>query len=145
MRCSATCSGRLPRAARFYAYKIMKYCYVALAVVNVGIFAMLSFILGFYSVSAEAAELARILIYIHNGFAIFLWTPAFDLPNAMKATGDAKYVMVVSMVSMFVFRVLLSSVLNMGAVGVWGAMIVDWVCRITCFWIRWRKTVCRMG
>ena len=131
------------RAARFYAYKIMKYCYAALAVVNVGIFAMLSFILGFYAVSPEASELARILIYIHNGFAILLWTPAFVLPNAMKATGDAKYVMVVSMASMFVFRVLLSSVLGMGAVGVWCAMVVDWVCRITCFWIRWKKTVCR--
>lgn len=131
------------RAARFYAYKIMKYCYVMLAVVNLGIFAALSFILGFYAVSAEAAELARILIYIHNGFAILLWTPSFVLPNAMKATGDAKYVMVVSMVSMFVFRVFLSSVLGMGAVGVWSAMIVDWVCRIICFWIRWKKMVCK--
>jgi len=131
------------RAARFYAYKIMKYCYVMLAVVNIGIFAALPPILGLYSVSAEAAELARILIYIHNGFAVLLWTPAFVLPNAMKATGDAKFVMVVSIVSMFVFRVLLSSLLGMGAVGVWCAMVVDWVCRIVCFWIRWRKTVCR--
>ena len=131
------------RAARFYAYKIMKYCYAALLIVNIGIFAGLSFIMGFYSVSAEAAELARILIIIHNGFAVLLWTPAFVLPNAMKATGDAKFVMVVSMISMFVFRVLLSSVLGMGAVGVWCAMVVDWVCRIVCFWIRWKKTVCR--
>jgi len=131
------------RAARFYAYKIMKYCYAALLIVNIGIFAGLSFIMGFYSVSAEAAELARILIIIHNGFAVLLWTPAFVLPNAMKATGDAKFVMVVSMVSMFVFRVLLSSLLGMGAVGVWCAMVVDWVCRIVCFWIRWKKTVCR--
>ena len=131
------------RAARFYAYKIMKYCYISLLIVNVGIFAFLPFVLGFYSVSAEAAELARILIWIHNGFAVLLWTPSFVLPNAMKATGDAKYVMIVSMISMFVFRVLLSSVLGMGAIGVWCAMVVDWICRITCFWIRWRKTVCR--
>ncbi len=131
------------RAAKFYAYRIMKYCYGALLIVNIGIFALLTPILGFYSVSAEASELARILIWIHNGFAVLLWTPAFVLPNAMKATGDAKYVMVVSMVSMFVFRVLLSSVLGMGAVGVWCAMVVDWVCRIVCFWIRWKKTVCR--
>jgi len=74
---------------------------------------------------------------------VLLWTPAFVLPNAMKATGDAKFVMVVSMASMFVFRVLLSSLLGMGAVGVWCAMVVDWVCRIVCFWIRWKKTVCR--
>jgi len=131
------------RAARFYAYKIMKYCYLSLLAVNVGIFALLTFILGFYSVSPEAAELARILIWIHNGFAVLLWTPSFVLPNAMKATGDAKYVMVVSMVSMFVFRVLLSSVLGMGAIGVWCAMVVDWVCRIVCFGIRWKKTICR--
>ncbi len=131
------------RAAKYYAYKIMKYSYLLLAVVNVCIFAGLSFILGFYSVSPEAAELARVLIWIHNGFAVLMWTPAFVLPNAMKATGDAKFVMVVSMVSMFVFRVLLSSVLGMGAIGVWCAMVVDWVCRIVCFWLRWKKTVCR--
>jgi putative MATE family efflux protein len=130
------------RAARFYAYKIMKYCYLSLLAVNIGIFAFLPQILGFYSVSAEAAELARTLIFIHNGFAVLLWTPSFVLPNAMKATGDAKYVMVVSMISMFVFRVLLSSLLGMGAVGVWWAMVADWVCRITCFAVRWKKTVC---
>ncbi len=132
-----------PRAVRFYAYKIMKYCYASLLIVNIGIFALLPQILGFYSVSAEAAELARVLIFIHNGFAVLLWTPAFVLPNAMKATGDAKFVMVVSMISMFVFRVLLSSLLGMGAVGVWWAMVADWVCRIVCFGVRWRKTVCR--
>ena len=37
----------------------------------------------------------------------------------------------------------LSSLLGMGAIGVWCAMVVDWVCRIVCFWIRWKKTVCR--
>lgn len=131
------------RAARFYAYKIMKYCYLSLLVVNIGIFAFLPQILGLYSVSADAAELARTLIFIHNGFAVLLWTPSFVLPNAMKATGDAKYVMVVSMISMFVFRVLLSSLLGMGAVGVWWAMVADWVCRIACFAVRWKKTVCR--
>jgi putative MATE family efflux protein len=131
------------RAARFYAYKIMKYCYLSLLVVNIGIFVFLPQILGLYSVSADAAELARTLIFIHNGFAVLLWTPSFVLPNAMKATGDAKYVMVVSMISMFVFRVLLSSLLGMGAVGVWWAMVADWVCRIACFAVRWKKTVCR--
>ncbi len=128
-------------AVRFYARKIMKYCYITFVVLNVALFAILPFILKCYSVSDEAAALGRILIFIHNGFAIFLWTPAFVLPNGMKAIGDAKYVMIVSVTSMFLFRVVLSYILGMGAIGVWSAMIVDWVCRVICFTIRWRHIV----
>ncbi|MGN1345427.1 MAG: MATE family efflux transporter [Eubacteriales bacterium] len=133
------------RAVRFYTRRLMKDCCITLAALDLVLFAALPLIMSFYSVSAEAASLARILIFIHNGFAMLLWTPAFVLPNAMKATGDAKFVMVVSVASMFVFRVFLSSILGMGAIGVWAAMVVDWVCRTLCFTLRWKKTAGREG
>ena len=32
-------------------------------------------------------------------------------------------------------------ILGMGAIGVWIAMVVDWVCRVTCFVTRFRRGV----
>ena len=59
----------------------------------------------------------------------------------MKAIGDAKFVMVTAVLSMFIFRVGMSYILGiklgMGAIGVWISMIVDWIVRIICFRTRW--------
>ena len=68
--------------------------------------------------------------------ALFL-ALAFVLPNALRAANDVKFTMVASVVSMLVWRLAFSWILcvNMGwgAVGVWWAMVIDWVCRSICF------------
>ena len=83
------------------------------------------------------------LVYIHNGFASLLWPLSFTLPNALRAAGDVRYTMTVSIVSMAVCRIALSvvlgSMLGLGALGVWYAMLVDWVVRITCFIVRFER------
>lgn len=133
------------RAVQYYTGKLMRMCCGFLVVLNIVLFAVLPLMLNLYSISDEARELAVILIIIHNGFGILLWTPSFVLPNAMKATGDAKFVMVTAVLSMFIFRVALSYVLGirfgMGAVGVWICMVIDWICRIICFTARFEKKI----
>ena len=51
--------------------------------------------------------------------------------------------MVISIFSMFAFRIGFSYVLGihmeMGAVGVWIAMVLDWICRVICFLVRYRR------
>lgn len=131
------------RAVKYYAAKLIRLSYLTLAVFNALLFAALPLMLSFYSVSDEARELAILLIFIHNGFAVLFWTPAFVLPNAMKAVGDAKFVMVIAILSMFIFRVgfsyILGVQLGLGAIGVWLAMIIDWIFRTICFFIRWKQ------
>ena len=92
--------------------------------------------------------LAFTLVMIHNGFSILLGPASFVLPNALRAANDVRYTMVVATISMLVWRMGLSWVLcvnmGMGAVGVWYAMLVDWVCRVICFIARfatgaWKK------
>lgn len=74
---------------------------------------------------------------IHNGMAIFLWPTAFTMPNALRASGDVKFCMFVSIFSMVVFRIFFSSVLGKwfewGAIGVWIAMVIDWIFRAVLF------------
>ena len=70
---------------------------------------------------------------MHASFAIIFWPVSFVLPNALRASNDVKFTMWVGVGSMLLFRILGSWVLcvqfQLGAVGVWIAMILDWVCR----------------
>ena len=97
----------------------------------------LPWILNIYTLSPEARHLAFVLIVIHNGFAMLFWPTSFTLSHALRATGDVKFTMAVSVFSMCAFRVCFSAVLGMyfglGAVGVWIAMVMDWVFRVTLF------------
>ncbi len=133
------------RAVKYYTSKLLRLSILSEGIFNALLFASLPFLLSLYSITAEARSLAVILICIHNITAVALWTHSFVLPGAMKATGDAKYVMVVAVLSMFVFRVGLSYILGirfgMGAIGVWISMIVDWIVRIICFGSKWRSVL----
>ena len=86
--------------------------------------------------------LAASVIY-WAGSAIFLWPAGFVLPNALRAANDVKFTMVVSVLSMAIWRLgfsyLLCVRMGWGAVGVWIAMVIDWVCRVICFVARMKS------
>ncbi len=123
--------------AAYYIKKLLKITYFFTWCVNCVILLALPWILNIYTLSPEARHLAFVLIVIHNGFAMLLWPTSFTLSHALRATGDVKFTMVVSVFSMCAFRVCFSAVLGMyfglGAVGVWIAMVMDWVFRVTLF------------
>lgn len=131
------------RQARHYTKKLILWAYIATAAVNVPLLLMLKKILPVFSASPEALELAYILVMIHDGMAILMWPAAFTLPNALRAASDVRYTMIVSLASMALFRIVFSYILGVGfgwgAVGVWVAMVLDWVCRIICYVIRYRS------
>ena len=133
---------------KHYTKKLLLITYTATAVTNTLILLFLRPILGLYGLGAEATELAYILVMIHNGMAMLLWPASFVLPNMLRACNDVRYTMTIAIFSMVTFRIGLSLVfgvsLKMGAVGVWIAMVVDWVFRVICFagrYLRgtWRK------
>ncbi|MDO5520703.1 MAG: MATE family efflux transporter [bacterium] len=133
---------------KFYTKKLLKMTYAITAVVNTTILLLLPLILQLFSLSKETRELAYILILIHNGMAILLWPASFTLPNALRACNDVRFAMFLSIFSMFMFRILFSYILGvnlgMGAIGVWLAMLMDWIFRSSLFVWRfasgkWRK------
>lgn len=103
----------------------------------------LPLILRLYSLTPETQWYAAVLIFIHNGCAMLFWPLAFTMPNALRAAGDVRVPMVISITSMLVVRVggsyLLGLHFGLGAIGVWLAMVGDWVVRLICFVLRARK------
>ena len=133
---------------RYYTKKLLGETYFYTAVINSIVLLLLPWILQIYGLGEETTRLSYILVMIHDGMAIFLWPASFVLPNMLRACNDVKYTMVVSIFSMITFRIGFSYLfgVHMGwmAVGVWAAMVIDWVFRVLCFVGRylagtWRK------
>lgn len=122
---------------RYYTKRLLGLTYLCTAVVNSIILLSLPWILSLYGLSEETTQLSYILVMIHNGMAIFLWPASFVLPNMLRACNDVKYTMVVAIFSMVAFRIGFSYVIgvHMGlmAIGVWIAMVIDWIFRVICF------------
>ena len=128
---------------RYYFKKLMKWTYAIMWAVNILLFAAMPLILKCYSMTEETRWLAFVLICIHNISAVFLWPAAFTMPNALRAANDVRFPMAVSIFSMCMFRLVFSYIIGVifgyGVIGVWIAMIIDWVFRVLCFSLRVRK------
>ena len=128
---------------RVYTRKLLLITYIPTIILNLVLFLNLGWILDLYGLSPQTTALARTLIFIHNGCACLLWPLSFTFPNMLRACNDVRYTMVVSIASMFIFRIgfsyLIGARLGYGAIGVWIAMVLDWICRVICFLVRYRR------
>ena len=138
---------------KYYMKKLLIISYAGFAGINIPLLLNLESVLTLYGLGAETTRLAYTLVMIHNGAAIVLWPMAFVFPYMLRACNDVRFPMVASIFSMCVFRIGFSLILGvhfgMGAIGVWIAMVIDWVFRIICFVARyfhrdWEKTMYRL-
>ena len=136
------------RQAGYFAKKLLLWDYLVQGASNALVLIFLPQLLGMYTLSEETWQLAWLLVMIHAGSGILLWPASFVLPNALRAANDVKFTMITSIFSMMVWRLGFSYILcvqmGMGAVGVWIAMVVDWIFRVICFVVRfatgaWKK------
>ena len=129
-------AGCLEEATR-YVKKFLKLVYISMGLINLSVILFIPGIVGLFSLSPEAQELAKTMMFIHGAGCILIWPASFVLPNAMRAAGDAKFPMVVSVVLMWVCRIGMAYVFAIAfdfeAVGVWLAMMVDWTFRAIIF------------
>lgn len=101
-------------------------------------------IIGIFSVPGEIIPtIVQIVIIASVGQAI-LWPMSFIIPSALRAAGDSKFTSIASMLSMWLFRVvlgyILAIVLGFGITGVWIAMVLEWVVRGAIFVKRFMGT-----
>lgn len=129
--------------AEYYTKKLMKISYISILIIGTVICLLTPIILSFYELSDEARHYCYILITMHNVMAVFLHPTAFNLNNSLRAAGDVKFTMYAGIGSMIVCRLgfayLLGYVCGLGVIGVWIAMIMDWLARSVLFVLRYRS------
>lgn len=129
--------------AAHYTGKMMKISYFFTTVLGVLVCLCLPLIRFFYDVSDETWRYTCILVVMHNALAAALHPTSFNLSNTLRAAGDVKFTMYAGIASMIVFRlgsaVLFAIVLDLGVIGVWIAMGMDWLARSVAFWFRYRS------
>lgn len=131
------------KQARYFNRKLLRITYIAEMATGFVMVLLLSPVLSIYRLSAETAALASSMFLWHTLGAVLLWPAAFILPASLRAAGDVKFPMLISVFSMWVFRFggayLLAELLGMGAVGIWISMsVMDWSFRAVIYFCLWR-------
>lgn len=127
--------------ARYYTKKLMRIAAIFTAILSAVIVLFAPVIMKIYRLSPETTELAVSVIRWHALMAVFLWVPSFTLPNTLRAAGDVVWTMIIAIASMWIFRIgcayLITGYTNLGLLGVWIAMTVDWLFRAICYEVRY--------
>ena len=128
-------------AAEYYFRKLTRITLLLSAAWNLLIFLLTPLFMKFYSLSPETKNLVIWLVLIHNIFNAVAYPFSGALSNGLRAAGDVKFTMYVSIASTILGRLLLSYLLgitlDMGVIGIAIAMVCDWSIRAVIF--LWRQ------
>ena len=121
------------KGALKYTKKLIKMAYIYIAVIGIFIFIFADKICLLFSLDAATTDLV-IIVLRYNCIATMLVHPlSFALANSIRAAGDVRYTMAVSISSMWIFRIGLAYFLGIymgyGLLGIWAAMTIDWLVR----------------
>lgn len=126
--------------AEWYFKKLMKQTILWSVIWNGLILAATPLILKGYEVTAETGQLVLWLVMIHNLFNALAFPFSGPLSSGLRAAGDVKFTMLVSVGATVLVRLVCSVVfgiwLDLGVMGIALAMCLDWVVRAVIFWCR---------
>ena len=92
--------------AVYYSRRLMLTAYCGAWVMNLSAFFFANrFAVSLFNLSPEAQAMALDIMVWFNIVSLFVWPSSFTLPNILRAAGDARFTMTVSIVSMWAFRV----------------------------------------
>ena len=126
-----------------YTKKLMKVSYLAMGASCVCLFFAAPALVPLFNLTPATAAIAIQVLRWNSVFTIIFWPMSFTLPNALRAAGDAKFTMVVSMLSMWICRIGMSYLLGLGMglglLGVWMAVFADWIVRGAVFLVHFLR------
>ncbi len=132
-----------PEQALHYGKWLLVLTYISMGMIAIPIFFFAPQVVSIFNLSSEASVFASNIIKTAMVATALIWPIAFTVPNFLRAAGDVKYTMLVSMFTMWVFRVGTSYVLafhfGLGVYGVWFGMYIDWFFRGLLFVIRFSR------
>ena len=135
-------AGDISEAVRYKRHIIrMNHLFVAAMGVIFLIFAKP--LISIFRVSTQSEEWTYQILLLYVIGSVLFYPPSFATPSALRGAGDTRFVMVVAAASMFLFRIgcayVCVKLFNLGVVGIWVAMVSDWVVRMIIFEYRFKK------
>lgn len=116
---------------------------IVLLVVNWLIYAITVPVCHLAGFDVETTALTVTVMLVISIVKPILWPIAFIPVNGMRAAGDVNFSMIVSVISMWVFRVGLTTVLcrvmGVGLIGIWCGYFLDWAVRSVAFALRYKS------
>ncbi len=129
--------------AENYFKKLMKITIMFSVIWNVLIFLITPVMMYFYTIENETKHIVIILVLIHNVFNTIAFPFADSLGKGLRAAGDVKFTMTISIITTvgirLLFSILFGIILGWGVIGIACAMCLDWCSRAVLFYIRFKK------
>lgn len=128
-------AGRKEDAA-YYVKWLLKLAYCCL-ILTAGTTLLLSTpILGLFQLTPETAAVALKLLKYYFCIVITLYPLAFTITPCIRAAGDVRYCLIAAMLGMWLGRILCAYLFvgfGWGLMGIWYAILADWLIRIAFF------------
>lgn len=129
--------------AEYYFHRLLRLTLVLSALWNVLTLAATPVFLRFFALEAETESLVFRLVLLHNMFNTAAFPFSGALGNGLRAAGDVKYTMYISIFTTVGVRLVLSYlfgvVMELGVIGIAWAMCADWTVRGLLFYFRLRS------
>ncbi len=126
-----------------YTKRLLKIEYIAMGALCLAMFVSANALAQIFGLSPEATAMSVEILGWAALFDALVWPISFSFPSVLRAAGDAKYTMLVSIASMWAMRIglsyLLYYVFGIELLGVWFAMFADWCVRSVFFLLRYRS------
>lgn len=137
------CIGRNNIAdARKFAKSFVGLGIVVFLVVDLSLLPLFHVGMKLFNPPAEIVPLIFKLYLVALVMHFITWSASFILPSALRAAGDAKFTTIVSLLSMWTFRVMMGYIfgikLGFGLLGIYTVMTIEWGIRGSIFLLRFR-------
>ena len=131
-----------PDEARYYIKKLTLWSAAVLLVTNWLIYFITPTVMRVSGLDPDAAKMAMQVLLVISIVKPIIWPMAFTPSNGTRAAGDARFNMIATSCTMWIFRVGLTTVLcrfmGVGLIGIWAGYMVDWLMRAAIFALRLR-------
>ncbi len=128
--------------AKYYIVKLTELSYLVVLVCCLAVFAIVKPVIWIAGLEPRSANLCFDMMIFITIAKPLVWSAAFTIPYGLKAAGDVRYTMIVSSLSMWIFRVIIVIALirafGVGPIAVWIGMAIDWTVRAIIFTIRFK-------
>jgi len=131
---------RRKEEARYYIVKLMGIAWAGVFVSCLLVLAVTKPVTWLSGMEPEAAQMCFEMVAAMTIVKPLVWVGAFGIPYGLRAAGDVRFPMVVSVITMWSCRVALCiflvRVFHFGLIAVWLGMFVDWTVRAVIFTAR---------